>query len=37
MTTILETIRRAATGDAKKILNNLMILRLIAKELKNMG
>lgn len=36
-TTVLEVLRRLATGDTKKLLNNIMILRLIAKELKNMG
>merc|ERR1712167_175545 len=33
-TTVLEVLRRLATGDTKKLLNNIMILRLIAKELK---
>jgi len=37
MTTILELIRRIVTGDAKKILTNVMILRMLAKEMKNMG
>jgi len=36
-TTILETIRRIVTGDTKRYLTNVMILRLIAKEMKNMG
>lgn len=37
MTTLLEGFRRIATGSLKKNLTNVMVLRMLAKEMKNMG
>lgn len=34
---ILELLRRISTGDTKKFFTNVLILRMIAKEMKNMG